>query len=197
MPGDVNLIDVRDVADGIMSAIDRGESGEAYLLVNENWTIRELMNFLGQIHDRRPPRFRVPYSLALGFAYLEEAVCRFRRNGTVPMATVTGIKLTKRCFRFDGHALTGEARHRIDETLRRGHPGDGSCRSRMTVLRLLRTTGQRRSCGHPTGRVPVHHVDVAIGVEADPMRAVEHAFNPAISRNRIAAHWLWSGLSPR
>lgn len=122
MPGDVNLIDVRDVADGIMSAIDRGESGEAYLLVNENWTIRELMNFLGQIHDRRPPRFRVPYSLALGFAYLEEAVCRFRRNGTVPMATVTGIKLTKRCFRFDGHAsrekLGIESMRPCDEAIR-------------------------------------------------------------------------------
>ena len=102
MPGDVNLIDVRDVARGIIAAINRGDSGEAYLLVNENWSIRELMNFLGEVHDRRPPRFKVPYSLALGFAYLEEAVCRVRRNGTVPMATVTGIKLTRRCFRFDG-----------------------------------------------------------------------------------------------
>ncbi|MBG83127.1 MAG: hypothetical protein CMJ40_01110 [Phycisphaerae bacterium] len=102
MPGDINLIDVRDVADGIIASIEHGESGEAYLLVNENWTIRALLNFLGEVHDRRPPRFKVPYSVALGFAYLEEANCRLRRNGHVPMATVTGIKLTRRCFRFDG-----------------------------------------------------------------------------------------------
>lgn len=102
MPGDINLIDVRDVADGIIAAIEHGHSGDAYLLVNENWSIRELMNFLGEVHDRRPPRFRVPYPLALSFAHLEEAFCRVRREGHVPMATVTGIKLTRRCFRFDG-----------------------------------------------------------------------------------------------
>jgi len=108
MPGDINLIDVRDVAEGIIASIEHGESGEAYLLVNENWTIRDLMTFLGDVHDRKPPRFRVPYSLALGFAYLEEASCRLRRNGHVPMATVTGIKLTRRCFRFDGKLSRGK-----------------------------------------------------------------------------------------
>lgn len=102
MPGDINLIDVRDVAGGIMAAAKCGEIGRAYLLVNENWSIREFLHLLSELTGKPAPRFKVPYSLALGFAYCEELLCRLRRNGQIPMATVTGIKLTKRCFRFDG-----------------------------------------------------------------------------------------------
>ncbi len=104
MPGELNLIDVRDVAEGIRAAILRGTPGRAYLLVNENWTIRDFMDFLGEVFDRPPPRARVPYLVALGFAYLEETMCRIRRGSQVPMATVTGVKLTRRCFHFDGAA---------------------------------------------------------------------------------------------
>ncbi|MCH2133782.1 MAG: NAD-dependent epimerase/dehydratase family protein [Phycisphaerales bacterium] len=103
MAGDLNLIDVRDVASGIITTAERGEIGEAYLLVNENWTIREFLHLLAEFTGRRAPRFRVPYHVALAFAHCEEAICRWRRNGHVPMATVTGVKLTRRCFRFDGH----------------------------------------------------------------------------------------------
>ena len=104
MPGELNLIDVRDVADGISAAMVDGVPGQAYLLVNENWTIRDFMDFLGEVFHRRPPRVRIPYALALGFAYLEETICRYRPGNQVPMATVTGVKLTRRCFHFDGAA---------------------------------------------------------------------------------------------
>jgi len=103
MPGQLNLVDVRDVARGTLLAAERGEIGQAYLLVNENWTIRKFMQYLAELLDRKPPRFRIPYSVALGFAYVEEAMCRLSTKGRIPMATVTGVKLTRRCFRFDGH----------------------------------------------------------------------------------------------
>lgn len=102
MPGQLNLVDVRDVAEGTLLAAERGEIGQAYLLVNENWTIREFMQYLAVLFDRKPPRARIPYSVALGFAYFEEAMCRMSKKGRIPMATVTGVKLTRRCFHFDG-----------------------------------------------------------------------------------------------
>lgn len=102
MPGQLNLVDVRDVAEGTLLAAERGEIGQAYLLVNENWTIRDFMHYLAELFDRKPPRARIPYSVALSFAYFEEAMCRMSRKGRIPMATVTGVKLTRRCFHFDG-----------------------------------------------------------------------------------------------
>jgi dihydroflavonol-4-reductase len=102
LDGDLNLIDVRDVAAGIWAAAQRGEVGRRYLLVNENWRILDLLQHLSGLVGRPPPRWRVPYSLALLFAHLEEWFCTEIRAGRQPLATVTGVKLTQRSLRFDG-----------------------------------------------------------------------------------------------
>ena len=102
LEGDINLIDVRDVATGIIAAIDRGEPGRPELLVNENWSIRDLFTMLSPEVGIKAPEIRVPWLLALGFAHLEELACRTILPGRTPMATVTGVKLTRRPFRFDG-----------------------------------------------------------------------------------------------
>jgi dihydroflavonol-4-reductase len=102
MAGDLNIIDVRDVAGGILAAAETGEQGRAYLLVNENWTIRSFLHLLAKYTGQAAPRMRVPYPIALAFAHIEERWCRIRPVGHTPMATVTGVKLTRRCLRFDG-----------------------------------------------------------------------------------------------
>lgn len=99
--GDLNFIDVRDVAGGIRAAAQRGEIGRRYLLVNEQWTILGLLRFLAEVTGRPAPRWRVPYALAISFAHAEELFCRYV-TGKLPMATVTGVQLTQRPFHFDG-----------------------------------------------------------------------------------------------
>ncbi len=99
--GDLNFIDVRDIAAGIRAAALHGEIGRRYLLVNEQWTILDLLRFLAEMTGRAVPRWRVPYGVALLFAHAEELFCRYV-TGKVPMATVTGIQLTQRPFVFDG-----------------------------------------------------------------------------------------------
>lgn len=101
LEGDLNFIDVRDVAAGIWAAAKRGEIGRQYLLVNEHLTIFELLRFLSEVTGRPVPRRRVPYFVAISFAYVEEFFCR-HVAGKLPMATVTGVQLTQRPFRFDG-----------------------------------------------------------------------------------------------
>ncbi len=99
--GDLNFIDVRDIAAGIRAAAQRGEIGRRYLLVNEQWTILDLLRFLSEVTGRVVPRWRVPYGVALLFAHVEEFYCR-HVTGRLPMATVTGVQLTQRPFVFDG-----------------------------------------------------------------------------------------------
>jgi len=102
LDGDLNFIDVRDIAAGIRAAAQRGEIGRRYLLVNERWTILDLLRFLSEVTGRAVPRWRVPYSVAFLFAHVEELYCRYV-TGKLPMATVTGVQLTQRPFVFDGH----------------------------------------------------------------------------------------------
>jgi dihydroflavonol-4-reductase len=98
----LNLIDVSDVAAGIWAAAQHGEVGRSYLLVNENWNLLDLFRFISELVGHPVPRWRVPYSIALVFAYLEEWFRTYVFTGGPPMATVTGVKLTQRSFHFDG-----------------------------------------------------------------------------------------------
>lgn len=107
LAGDLNFIDVRDIAHGIEAAALRGEPGRRYLLVKEQWTILQLLQFLSSVTDRTAPRLRVPYPVALMYAHLEQLACRTVLRRT-PMATVTGVRLTQRPFQFDGQRSAEE-----------------------------------------------------------------------------------------
>ncbi len=108
LDGELNFIDVRDVAAGIWAAAQRGEVGRSYLVVHENWTIIELFRHLSGLVDYPAPRWRVPYLVALSFAYLEEWFRTFFGTKQPPMATVTGVKLTQRTLHFDGRQSTSD-----------------------------------------------------------------------------------------
>ncbi len=96
----LNWIDVRDAAAGIAAAAERGVPGRRYLLGAENWRIREVLEYVARLAGQPPPRWRVPYGLALAAAYVSEFVADVA-TGRIPAATVTGVKLTRRCMHFD------------------------------------------------------------------------------------------------
>lgn len=56
----VNLVDVRDVAVGVVSALSVGRSGERYILGGDNITIRDLALDLSALVDRAPHLFNIP-----------------------------------------------------------------------------------------------------------------------------------------
>src|SRR5437868_15455295 len=97
---ELNLIDVRDVADGMTRARDRGRPGVRYLLGAENWSVRSVFGHLAKLTGLPEPRWRVPYPVALAAAYASEWVADVV-TGTIPAATVTGVKLTRRRMHFD------------------------------------------------------------------------------------------------
>ncbi len=107
LPGPLNLIDVRDAAEGICRAAALGRTGQRYLLTGENWTVRRLMTAVAEMAGRPGPRWRVPYPVALVFAALEEQWCRLV-TGQMPLATVTGVRLTRRSMNFDSTATQHE-----------------------------------------------------------------------------------------
>jgi len=100
LDADLNLIDVRDVAEGMVRALHHGQSGRRYLLGHENLSIRQVFALLAGLTGLPEPRWRVPYAVALTAAYVSEFladVCTHR----APAATVTGVKLTQRRMHFD------------------------------------------------------------------------------------------------
>jgi dihydroflavonol-4-reductase len=100
LDGDLNLIDVRDVAEGMLLAMDHGRTGRRYLLGAENHTIREVFALLAGLTGLPEPVRRVPYGVALAAAYVSEFLAdTWTRR--MPLATVTGVRLTRRVMTFD------------------------------------------------------------------------------------------------
>ncbi len=60
----LNVVDVRDVARGHVLALERGRTGERYLLGGADLWLEELFGAIAELAGRSHPRIRVPYAVA-------------------------------------------------------------------------------------------------------------------------------------
>lgn len=90
----LNLVAVEDVAEGHLLAETRGRVGERYLLGGENWSLKEILNALAEICGRRPPRFRIPWTVALMAGTLDDFVTGtlLRREPSIPLE---GVRMSR------------------------------------------------------------------------------------------------------
>jgi dihydroflavonol-4-reductase len=94
----LNIVHVDDVADGHWLAFERGRVGETYVLGGANMTLCEILTCIAELVGREPPKVRLPYNLILPIAHISEAAARF--TGKSPVATVEGVKLSKKMMFF-------------------------------------------------------------------------------------------------
>ena len=60
----LNVVDVRDTAEGHLLACERGRAGERYILGSENLTLAQILQLLAKITGRKAPTTRLPYAVA-------------------------------------------------------------------------------------------------------------------------------------
>lgn len=105
MPGfmecTLNLVDVRDVAIGLIKVMQVGRPGARHILGGENLTLHTLLQILGSLSGRPVPRLKIPYVIGLTYAYASEWMADYV-TGKRPQATVTGLRLARRLMHFDG-----------------------------------------------------------------------------------------------
>ena len=94
MDGTLNIVDVEDVADGHISAADRGRVGERYILSNKNMTIKEFFELMEKVTGIPTPKMKIPYFFAYGSAFFVERILglSFPNFSTMDMDSV---KLSK------------------------------------------------------------------------------------------------------
>jgi nucleoside-diphosphate-sugar epimerase len=59
----MNMVHVDDVADGVVLALDKGQIGESYVLGGQITTMRELIETLAKVSDRKAPKRAMPTPL--------------------------------------------------------------------------------------------------------------------------------------
>lgn len=103
----LNLVDVRDVAEGHILAAQRGQSGERYLLGHENLMLSQLLRILEDITGLAMPKYRIPYWLALTVGMLQEFTADYLTHKS-PMAPLTGVRLAGRNNSFSSDKAVRE-----------------------------------------------------------------------------------------
>lgn len=91
----LNLVDVRECARGHVAALERGRTGERYILGGEDLTLKQILDKLGQITGLPSPRIKLPYIFAFAAGVVDEAVTGLllRRE---PRATVDTVRMGKK-----------------------------------------------------------------------------------------------------
>jgi len=103
----LNVIDVRDVATGLIRVMEVGKPGRRHLLSGENLTLVQMLAILSGMSGVPVPRWRVPYAIGLAIAYLSEAWAD-HVTGVAPKATITGLRLARRLMHFDASRSLAE-----------------------------------------------------------------------------------------
>src|SRR5438128_2959746 len=96
----MNLIDVRDCAEGHVLAAEKGRAGERYILGARNVTLKEMFDMLAGATDGASPKMKVPHWVAEVYARLENlwSVNIAHRQPDVPLESV---KLARHKMWFD------------------------------------------------------------------------------------------------
>ncbi len=91
----LNLVDVRQCALGHLAAMEKGKSGERYILGGENLTLKQILDKLGAISGLPSPRVKLPYFVAYAAGLIDETVSG-RLLGREPRATVETVRMGRK-----------------------------------------------------------------------------------------------------
>lgn len=72
LPGDINAVDVRDVAKAHIAAVGLGRRGERYILGGHNFSVKEALSQAAEVVQVKPPRFEIPMGLIKGLVLVSE-----------------------------------------------------------------------------------------------------------------------------
>jgi dihydroflavonol-4-reductase len=116
----LNIVDVRDVAEGHILAAERGRVGEKYILGNRDMTLKEILDAISRLTGIPSPRIRLPHWIPLTAAAFDAA--RSRMTGRAPRIPLEGVRMSRHRMFFDPSKAVRELglpRSPVDEALAR------------------------------------------------------------------------------
>ena len=91
----LNLVDVAECARGHVAALEKGRSGERYILGGENLTLKQILDKLAAITGLPSPTIKVPYVVALATGVVDEMFTG-RLMGKEPRATIDAVRMGRK-----------------------------------------------------------------------------------------------------
>lgn len=94
----LNIVHVDDVARGHLLALEKGVTGQAYILGAENMMLRDLLNMIAAETGGRPPQMRLPIAPLIPLAWVMERIAE--RTGKTPLMTPDILAMARKKMFF-------------------------------------------------------------------------------------------------
>jgi dihydroflavonol-4-reductase len=91
----LNLVDATECARGHIQALEKGRSGERYILGGENLSLKQILDRLAAITGLKSPTVKLPYLFALATGVVDEMVTG-RLLGREPRATIDAVRMGRK-----------------------------------------------------------------------------------------------------
>jgi dihydroflavonol-4-reductase len=91
----LNLVDVRECARGHLQAMERGRSGERYILGGENLTLKQILDKLAALTGLPSPKLKLPYAVALAAGAVDTVFTGYIR-GKEPRANLDAVRMGRK-----------------------------------------------------------------------------------------------------
>jgi dihydroflavonol-4-reductase len=91
----LNLVDVTECARGHVAALERGKTGERYILGGEDLTLKQILDKLGAITGLSSPTVKLPYFFAFAAAAVDETITG-RILHREPRATIDAVRMGRK-----------------------------------------------------------------------------------------------------
>jgi len=97
--GGAGWADVENVARGHILAAQKGRVGEKYILVDENISLGDFYKLIAEIGGVEPPKFNLPYPVALIVGYMYQSLSRI--TGKPPVLTASIVRMGSKYAYFE------------------------------------------------------------------------------------------------
>jgi dihydroflavonol-4-reductase len=91
----LNLVDATVCARGHIAALEKGKTGERYILGGENLTLKQILDTLGRITGLPSPKIKLPYFFAFATGVIDEAFTG-RLLKREPRATIDTVRMGRK-----------------------------------------------------------------------------------------------------
>lgn len=90
----LNLVDVRDVAQGHLLAAEKGAPGERYILGCENLTLEQILQRLAKLANKPAPKVKLPYAVAYAAGVVSTGFATV--TGKEPRVPLEGVRMARK-----------------------------------------------------------------------------------------------------
>jgi dihydroflavonol-4-reductase len=91
----LNLVDVKDCAEGHLLAMEKAEPGERYILGAENLTLKQILDKLAAITGLPSPNIRLPYAVAYATGVVDTLITG-KMLGREPRVTLDSVRMGRK-----------------------------------------------------------------------------------------------------